>query len=86
MPNVSEYALVRFRRCLPQKNSLDKNGIIRVIIDSVMTDLVILTVLLGGPAYGYALKRTAGLIFGNGELHNNLGLSAVEKVRSVGLG
>ena len=37
-----------------------------------MTDLVLLTALLGGPAYGYALKRTAGLIFGSGVLHNNL--------------
>jgi DNA-binding PadR family transcriptional regulator len=37
-----------------------------------MTDLVLLTALLGGPAYGYALKRTAGLIFGNGVLHNNI--------------
>ena len=37
-----------------------------------MTDLVILTALLGGPAYGYALKRTAGLIFGDGTLHNNI--------------
>jgi DNA-binding PadR family transcriptional regulator len=37
-----------------------------------MTDLVILAALLGGPAYGYALKRTAGLIFGRGVLHNNV--------------
>jgi len=37
-----------------------------------MTDLVLLSALLGGPAYGYALKRTAGLIFGNGVLHNNI--------------
>jgi DNA-binding PadR family transcriptional regulator len=37
-----------------------------------MTDLVLLTALLGGPAYGYALKRTAGLIFGRGTLHNNI--------------
>ena len=37
-----------------------------------MTDLVLLTALLPGPAYGYALKRTAGLIFGSGELHNNV--------------
>jgi DNA-binding PadR family transcriptional regulator len=37
-----------------------------------MTDLVLLTALLPGPAYGYALKRTAGLIFGRGVLHNNL--------------
>lgn len=37
-----------------------------------MTDLVLLTALLAGPAYGYALKRTAGLIFGSGTLHNNI--------------
>src|SRR5580693_5706533 len=37
-----------------------------------MTDLVLLTALLSGPAYGYALKRTAGLIFGSGVLHNNV--------------
>lgn len=37
-----------------------------------MTDLVLLSALLGGPAYGYALKQTAGLIFGNGVLHNNI--------------
>ena len=37
-----------------------------------MNDLVLLTALLGGPAYGYALKRTAGLIFGNRALHNNV--------------
>jgi DNA-binding PadR family transcriptional regulator len=37
-----------------------------------MNDLVLLTALLGGPAYGYALKQTAGLIFGNSALHNNV--------------
>jgi DNA-binding PadR family transcriptional regulator len=37
-----------------------------------MNDLVLLAALLGGPAYGYALKKTAGLIFGNGQLHNNV--------------
>lgn len=37
-----------------------------------MIDLVLLTALLGGPAHGYALKRTAGLIFGSGTLHNNI--------------
>src|SRR5579875_1772076 len=37
-----------------------------------MTDLVLLSALLDGPAYGYALKRTAGLIFGSGVLHNNV--------------
>jgi DNA-binding PadR family transcriptional regulator len=37
-----------------------------------MNDLVLLTALLGGPAYGYALKKTAGLIFGSGAMHNNV--------------
>ena len=37
-----------------------------------MNDLVLLTALLAGPAYGYALKKTAGLIFGSGALHNNV--------------
>jgi DNA-binding PadR family transcriptional regulator len=37
-----------------------------------MNDLVLLTALLGGPAYGYALKKTAGLIFGGGAMHNNI--------------
>jgi len=37
-----------------------------------MTDLVLLTALLRGPAYGYALKKTAGLIFGSGAMHNNV--------------
>lgn len=37
-----------------------------------MNDLVLLAALLGGPAYGYALKRTAGLIFGSGAMHNNI--------------
>ena len=37
-----------------------------------MTDLVLLTALLRGPVYGYALKKTAGLIFGGGAMHNNV--------------
>jgi DNA-binding PadR family transcriptional regulator len=37
-----------------------------------MIDLILLTALLQRPAYGYALKRTAGLIFGRGGLHNNV--------------
>ena len=37
-----------------------------------MNDLVMLTALLRGPAYGYALKKTAGLIFGSGSMHNNV--------------
>lgn len=37
-----------------------------------MIDLILLTSLLNGPAYGYALKKTAGMIFGAGHLHNNV--------------
>ena len=37
-----------------------------------MHDLVLLVALLGGPAHGYALKKTAGLIFGTADLHNNV--------------
>jgi hypothetical protein len=29
-----------------------------------MNDLILLAALMGGPAYGYAVKKTAGLIFG----------------------
>src|ERR1700721_2236193 len=51
-----------------------------------MNDLVILTALLGGPAYGYALKKTAGLIFGNGALHNNVIYPALKKFVKTGWG
>jgi DNA-binding PadR family transcriptional regulator len=37
-----------------------------------MTDLVILATLLPGPKHGYHLKRQAGLIIGQENLHNNL--------------
>jgi DNA-binding PadR family transcriptional regulator len=37
-----------------------------------MTDLVLLAALLRGPAYGYDLKRTAGLIFGGKSMHSNV--------------
>lgn len=36
-----------------------------------MNDLLILSMMLGGPKYGYQLKREAGLIMGQA-LHNNL--------------
>jgi len=36
-----------------------------------MNDLIIMMMLVKGPAYGYALKRNAGLIFG-GAMHNNV--------------
>ncbi len=37
-----------------------------------MNDLVLLAALVRGPAYGYELKKTAGLIFGTGAMHNNV--------------
>ena len=37
-----------------------------------MNDLLILATLLAGPQHGYALKKQAGLISGQPELHNNL--------------
>ena len=37
-----------------------------------MTELVILAALLRSPAYGYALKETAGKIFGSRALHPNV--------------
>ena len=37
-----------------------------------MTDLIILGMLLAGPQHGYRLKQQAGVVFGQGALHNNL--------------
>ena len=37
-----------------------------------MNDLVILAALLRAPAYGYSLKKTAGLIYGNRIMHPNI--------------
>jgi len=37
-----------------------------------MNDLILLAILLEGPQHGYALKKKAGLITGQGEMHNNL--------------
>jgi DNA-binding PadR family transcriptional regulator len=51
-----------------------------------MNDLVLLTALLGGPAYGYALKKTAGLIFGNGAMHNNVVYPSLKKFVRNGWG
>jgi len=44
-----------------------------------MNDLVLLTALFAGPAYGYALKKTAGLIFGSGAMHNNVIYPSLKK-------
>lgn len=37
-----------------------------------MNDLLLLSTLLGGPQHGYALKKLAGLLTGQGEMHNNV--------------
>ena len=37
-----------------------------------MTDLIVLSTLLPGPKHGYQLKHEAGIILGQGVLHNNL--------------
>lgn len=37
-----------------------------------MNDLVVLAALLRSPAYGYALKKTAGLIYGRRAMHPNV--------------
>ncbi len=37
-----------------------------------MNELVLLAALLRSPAYGYALKETAGLIFGSKAMHPNI--------------
>ncbi len=44
-----------------------------------MNDLVLLAALLRGPAYGYALKKTAGLIFGSSAMHNNVVYPSLKK-------
>ncbi len=49
-----------------------------------MIDLVLLAALLQRPAYGYALKRTAGLIFGRGVLHNNVVYPLLKKFVEAG--
>jgi GntR family transcriptional regulator / MocR family aminotransferase len=41
-------------------------------IDSIMNDLIILTALLPGASYGYAIKKTAGRVLGHSELHSNV--------------
>jgi len=49
-----------------------------------MNDLVLLAALLRAPAYGYALKKTAGLIFGSRALHSNLVYPSLKKFMQNG--
>jgi DNA-binding PadR family transcriptional regulator len=47
-----------------------------------MNDLIILSTLLAGPKHGYQLKREAGLIFGDGEVHNNVVYPLLRRFRA----
>jgi DNA-binding PadR family transcriptional regulator len=49
-----------------------------------MIDIIILAMLLNGPQYGYQLKREAGWIAGQGELHNNLVYPALRRFLDEG--
>jgi len=49
-----------------------------------MNDLILLAALLRGPAYGYALKKTAGLIFGSRAMHSNVVYPSLKKFMQNG--
>jgi DNA-binding PadR family transcriptional regulator len=50
-----------------------------------MFDLLLLSMLLEGPKHGYRLKREAGLMLGQGNLHNNLVYPLLRRFVSEGL-
>src|SRR5262249_48809905 len=50
-----------------------------------MNDLLLLSMLLGQPKHGYRLKREAGLMFGQGNMHNNLVYPLLRRFVSEGL-
>ncbi len=49
-----------------------------------MNELVLLAALLRSPAYGYALKETAGLIFGSKAMHPNVVYPLLKKFMQNG--
>jgi DNA-binding PadR family transcriptional regulator len=49
-----------------------------------MNDLLLLATLLDGPQHGYALKRRAGLISGQRDLHNNIVYPLLKKFVEAG--
>jgi len=49
-----------------------------------MNDLLLLAMLLGGPAHGYELKKRAGWLTGQKNLHNNLVYPLLNKFRKAG--
>lgn len=49
-----------------------------------MNDLIILALLFDRPKHGYQLKREAGFILGQGEMHNNLVYPLLRRFTSEG--
>jgi DNA-binding PadR family transcriptional regulator len=49
-----------------------------------MNDLLLLAMLLGGPTHGYALKKRAGWLTGQKNLHNNLVYPLLAKFHKAG--
>lgn len=49
-----------------------------------MNDLIILALLIDGPKHGYQLKRQAGFILGQGDMHNNLVYPALRRFHHKG--
>jgi len=49
-----------------------------------MNDILILALLLGGPKYGYRLKREAGWMMGQEALHNNIVYPSLRKFLEQG--
>ena len=49
-----------------------------------MIDLIILANLVDGPKHGYALKKQAGMVFAQAELHNNLVYPLLRRFTSQG--
>src|SRR5215472_2228236 len=50
-----------------------------------MNDLLLLSMLLPEPKHGYRLKQEAGLMFGQGNLHNNLVYPMLRRFVTEGL-
>ncbi len=49
-----------------------------------MTDLIIMGLLFDGPKHGYQLKREAGFLMGQGDMHNNLIYPAMRRFAGAG--
>lgn len=49
-----------------------------------MNDLILLAMLSDGPKHGYQLKRQAGFVLGQGEMHNNLVYPLLRRFTNAG--